>query len=243
MADLRFNQFGAPKEKRLSKPFSFARRKGSSISNAPTFGMYGTFLHRLARHRRVWSQMYLFYFLLWALRLTLEYLDVAGAVRTPSFLFCTAHPALERRRLMGNFLCIKYTGDIRTHGDSDSKNTQQPPRSHHQLSCRVLHRRLFTLSDTPTVYHTRARSFSGGDQELFHQRVCGAIHPDPISRRRYRVAAGRVSEGERAREVVLREGEGNPLIVLSFFTRCTGNIRCHRHEPTRRFWEIKGEES
>lgn len=43
--------------------------------------------------------------------------------------------------------------------------------------------------------------FAGGDQELFHQRVCGAIHSDPISRRRYRITAGRMSEGERARKV------------------------------------------
>lgn len=65
--------------------------------------------------------------------------------------------------------------------------------------------------------------FAGGDQELFHQRVGGAIHPDPISRRRYRVAAGRMSEGERAREVEEPGGVGMQRCwsCWRIFTRCS----------------------
>lgn len=42
----------------------------------------------------------------------------------------------------------------------------------------------------------------GRHQELLHQRIGGTIHSNPLIRRRYGVAAGCLSKGERARKIM-----------------------------------------
>lgn len=112
LADLRFNQFDAPKEKTfLRKVVIFPLpRENARQSRTHLWTVKERFC--IVWHDTNGIDSDVLTSLLWALRLTLEYLDVAWCGSHPKF-FLLHGPSCFERKATDGFLRMEYTGDIK----------------------------------------------------------------------------------------------------------------------------------